>query len=210
MSEAGGRRGDDADHWAQVWSTRDPADTSWYEADASSFEMVRPWLGPGASVLDVGGGASVLVDALLAEGVRDVTVLDISSEALDHARRRLGDAAADVEWVVADVTAWEPDRTWSVWHDRAVLHFLVGDDQVDRYVSALAAAVEPGGAAVISTFAPHGPTECSGRAVRRWSGDDLLARLSPWFEPFDTTVRDHHTPWAAAQAFTVVRAVRRS
>ncbi len=156
------------------------------------------------------GAHRSLVDALLADGVRDVTVLDISSDALDHARRRLGDAATEVEWVVADVTAWVPDRTWSVWHDRAVLHFLVDDDQVGSYLSALASAVEPGGAAVISTFAPHGPTECSGRPVRRWSGDDLLARLSPWFEPFDTDVRDHHTPWATSQAFTVVRAVRRS
>jgi len=200
----------DATHWAQVWSTREPADTSWYEADASSLEMMRPWLGSGASVIDVGGGASVLVDALLTEGVRDLTVLDISSTALDHARRRLGDVAANVDWVVADITEWVPARTWSVWHDRAVLHFLVDDDQVSCYLSVLAAAVAPGGAAVISTFAPHGPIECSGRPVRRWSGEDLLSRLSPWFEPYDTEVRDHHTPWGAEQAFTVVRAIRRS
>ena len=166
MSESAGRRGDDADHWAQVWSSRDPADTSWYEADASSFELVRPWLGPGASVIDVGGGASILVDALLADGVCDVTVLDISSDTLDHARRRLGDTATEVEWVVADVTAWVPDRTWSVWHDRAVLHFLVDDDQVGSYLSALASAVEPGARPSSRPSHPTGrPSAAAGRSV---------------------------------------------
>jgi len=141
--------------------------TSWYEEGASSLELLGPWLDEHASVIDVGGGTSVLVDALLARGIADATVLDISGVALEHARKRLGVAAGGVDWVVADITEWAPGRTWSLWHDRAVLHFLVNDDRVDRYLSVLAAAVVPGGAAVISTFAPHGPTECSSRPVRR-------------------------------------------
>jgi len=155
-----------------------------------------------ASIIDVGGGASVLVDDLLADGFQDVAVLDISEAALEVARKRLGKDALKVSWIVADVTEWQPSRTWNVWHDRAVFHFLTENSQQERYIAALSAAVPVSGAVVMSTFALDGPDKCSGLPVQRYSPESLAKRLGCRFELMEGGADTHVTPSGAEQKFT--------
>jgi SAM-dependent methyltransferase len=191
----------DATHWNERYRSTGVDAVSWYEEDpTTSLELLRS-LGvePDASVIDVGGGASTLVDHLLAAGHRDVTVLDVSDVALAAARARLGEDAS-VTWIVADLCDWEPSRTWDVWHDRAVLHFLVDEDDRAAYCDLLRRSLVPEGALVIGTFAEDGPTECSGLPVRRYSIDELVDLLGD-VEIVERRRQVHRTPRAAAQAF---------
>ncbi|MDA2960680.1 MAG: class I SAM-dependent methyltransferase [Actinomycetota bacterium] len=154
-----------SEHWDQIYTTRAIDSLSWFEAAPDlSLELVQTD-GTPASVIDVGAGESLLADALAALGVSDITLLDLSSAALDAVRARV--APHSITTICADVLGWEPDRTWQVWHDRAVFHFLTEPAQRTSYVERAATAVEPGGIAVIATFAPDGPTMCSGLDVRR-------------------------------------------
>lgn len=161
------------------------------------------------SVIDVGGGSSLLVDRLLDRGLADVTVLDIAAASLDGARQRLGQRAASVTWVHADVVLWAPERTYSLWHDRAAFHFLTDPDDRRAYVSAASQAVAPAGSLVLSTFAHDGPEQCSGLAVQRWTADDLAAQFALAFEPMSSKTSVHTTPWGSEQRFTTV-VMRRS
>jgi trans-aconitate methyltransferase len=157
---------------------------------------------PNASFLDVGGGASRLVDHLIAAGYTDVTVLDLSQAALDVAGARLPEAP--VNWVCADVTTWEPERTWDVWHDRAVLYFLVDEGSRAAYQRTMRHALNPGGAIVIGTFAEDGPTQCSNLEVRRYSQAELVELLGETFEPLQVQRIMHQTPGRATQPFNWV------
>jgi len=168
-------------------------------ADRFSRPLRRSRVTPSASVLDVGGGAAYLVDHLVAAGYADVTVLDLSEAALDVARARLPEAP--VTWVRADVTSWEPDRRWNMWHDRAVLHFLVDEESRAAYLRTIHRALAPGGAVVIGTFAQDGPTHCSDLEVRRYSQDELGELLGETFEVLHLDRIIHHTPGGAAQPF---------
>lgn len=192
-------------HWDAVWRDKEPTDVSWFQPDAARSRRLVTTHCPDrdAPVVDVGGGASRLVDALLDDGYRDLTVLDIAPSALAHARRRLGSRADEVTWVVADVTEHTWPRPVGCWHDRAVFHFLTDEAARQRYVTRLAAAVAPGGHAVIATFAADGPEQCSGLPVRRHDPDDLAAALGPAFVPVTFERELHHTPWDSEQAFTV-------
>lgn len=183
-----------AAYWDDRYDTIGASSVSWFEeTPAVSLELLDA-LGvtPRDSVVDIGGGASRLVDNLLQRGHRDVAVLDVSAVAVDEARRRLADPA-EVEWIASDLLQWDPPRTWSVWHDRAVLHFLVDDNDRATYVGLMRRALEPGGAFVIGVFAEDGPTECSGLPVRRSSPSELASLVG------DATVaaewrRVHRTP----------------
>src|SRR5580765_822391 len=163
------------EHWENVYATKSPTEVSWYqprpELSLSLIRSVAP--GVSASILDVGGGASVLVDGLLSAGYFDVTVLDISQTALNHSRERLGQVADRMSWIMADITQWRPPRTWDVWHDRAVFHFLTVTEDQDAYIAALRAATHTGSVAVISTFALSGPERCSGLPVQRYDAASL-------------------------------------
>ena len=190
-------------HWDEVWSHRAVDEVSWFRSDpAASLRLVDDaGLASGAAVVDVGGGASTLPGRLLDRGL-DVTVLDVSSVALDVARRVLGERAEAVHWVVTDMTTWHPSRRYDLWHDRAVFHFLVDPIDQDRYVAVAADAVTPGGVLVLATFAPDGPTACSGLPVARHDADALAARFAPAFV-LETTEREvHRTPSGGDQAFT--------
>jgi trans-aconitate methyltransferase len=210
MSQSPETGGGVAEHWDAVWRTRRPDEVSWYEATVGDVDLVLQRATDTGSVIDVGGGASCLVDELLDAGLSDVAVLDASVEALDHARRRLGPRAAEVEWIVADVTVWTPTRRWTVWHDRAVLHFLHDESDIDRYMAAAADAVAPGGHLVISAFGPDGPDQCSGLEVRRWSVEELSERLAPFATPIETRRTTHVTPQGSPQSFVTVVARRSS
>lgn len=199
-----------ARHWERIHLEKAPEETSWHERTPElSLEFLRrAGLPAGARVLDVGGGASTLVDHLLELGFRP-GVLDVSDAALERSRTRLGARAADVEWFHADVTRWDPPHPWDLWHDRATLHFLM--DEADRraYRSTLLAALAPGGHAVIATFAPDGPERCSGLPVRRHAGADVEALLGPELSLEEEGRHDHVTPSGGVQRFMVCR-LRRS
>jgi SAM-dependent methyltransferase len=158
-------------------------------------------VGRHAAILDVGGGASTLVDHLLGAGFTDVTVLDITAAAFAQARIRLGEAAPRVQWIEAAVTSWQPGRRYAVWHDRALLHFLVDPAERAEYVAVLQAALAPRGHVVIATFGPEGPTRCSGLDVRRYSADELSLLLGPRFCLVRSQVEEHITPAGRAQQF---------
>ncbi|MDA9442995.1 SAM-dependent methyltransferase [Bradyrhizobium sp. CCBAU 51745] len=194
-------------HWQNVYATKGETEVSWFQdSPAISLEMIRAAsLGQNAAIIDVGGGASRLVDALLQDGYRDIAVLDLSANALDAAKKRIGAAASAVDWIVADVTMWRPARTWDVWHDRAAFHFLT--DPADRaaYVERLRSAVAAGGQVIIATFAPDGPEKCSGLPVQRHDSASLSSELGPAFELVETRSEMHPTPWHSTQAFQFSR-----
>jgi SAM-dependent methyltransferase len=190
-------------HWENVYATRGEREVSWFqERPAPSLDLIRAaGATPRSSVIDVGGGASRLVDALLADGFTAVTVLDISEAALATAKRRLGSKAADVTWIVADITTWEPPQAYDLWHDRAVLHFLTDASDRAAYVTRLKQALRSGGHAIISTFALDGPERCSGLPVVRYDAKSLAELLGNEFDLIETRTQDHPTPMGGVQRF---------
>ncbi|MGC9954543.1 MAG: class I SAM-dependent methyltransferase [Rhizomicrobium sp.] len=160
------------------------------------------------SILDVGGGTSHLVDELLF-GYFDLTVLDVSQAALNRSKERLGRLAKKVSWIAADITKWKPSRTWDVWHDRAVFHFLTATEDQDAYIAALEAGTKQGSVIVMSTFALDGPERCSGLPVQRYSPAALAARIGDRFQLISEASESHATPWGTIQDFTYVVLRRR-
>jgi trans-aconitate methyltransferase len=194
---------DQRTHWEAVYRTKAATETSWYQPVLQrSLELIQAAaVPPEAAILDVGGGASTLVDHLLAAGFTDVTVLDIASTALAQARTRLGAKAACVQWIAADITTWQPTRRYVVWHDRAVFHFLVDPALRARYLDSLRAALAPGGHVVIATFGPEGPTRCSGLDVQRYSTETLSAAFGSAFRLMRSQLEEHVTPAGKRQQF---------
>jgi 2-polyprenyl-3-methyl-5-hydroxy-6-metoxy-1,4-benzoquinol methylase len=197
-----------ADHWESVYATKPLDQVSWHQqCAATSVRLVTGATDPTASVIDVGAGASPLVEDLLRAGYRAVTVLDVSEHALAVVRARLGDRGG-VTYVVADLLAWSPDRTYDVWHDRAVFHFLTDPADRDRYIAIATRAVTPGGVLVLGTFAADGPTSCSGLPTARYDADSLAALFAGSFTLRSSERQEHRTPGGAGQAFTWVVLVR--
>jgi len=190
-------------HWQQVYSEKGENQVSWFqERPAISLELMKAvGAAPDSAIIDVGGGASRLVDALVENGCRDLTVLDLSESAVSIAKKRLGRQAATVKWIVADVTQWEPPTTYDLWHDRAAFHFLTEESDRIAYIERLTKALRPGGHAIIGTFALDGPERCSGLPVVRYDGAQLSVSLASAFALHDTRRRDHKTPWGAIQHF---------
>jgi SAM-dependent methyltransferase len=191
------------DHWEHVYATKDEAEVSWYQAaPITSLEMIeRADISRDAAIIDIGGGASNLVDALLDRGFTDLTVLDLSKSALEVSWKRLADAAEQVRWIAADITEWRPERHYSLWHDRATFHFLTDPQDRAAYLTALKAAVPPGGWAMLATFALDGPEKCSGLPVVRYSPDTLTEQLEQEFTLVDHRHHLHTTPSGASQSF---------
>ena len=189
-----------ASHWDAVYGTRPTDSVSWYQPwPATSLrllDMTSPLRGP---VVDVGAGPSFLADALVEQGWSDVTVLDVSAEAVEVVRQRLGDRAS---YIRTDLLEWEPQRRYAVWHDRAVLHVLTTPSAQQQYVAVAEAAIAAGGAAVIGAFAEDGPTACSGLPTARYGPDALAALLAPSFVLEHSEREDHLTPDGAVQPFT--------
>jgi len=194
-------------HWDGVYKRRALNDVSWYQAaPTKSLELIHAsGVGRDASIIDVGGGASFLVDRLLSEGYHDLTVLDISAEVLRKLRDRLGPSAEHVTLVQSDVTGFRPTRRYALWHDRAVFHFLVDHRDRARYVTVLKQALLPGGHLIIATFGPEGPERCSGLPVQRYAAESLAQTLGADFTPVESFFDVHHTPSGASQQFTFCR-----
>lgn len=191
-----------ASHWDSVYASKAADEVSWFEAMPSlSLDLIARFGQSPGSVIDIGGGESLLVDALLAGGRSDLTVLDISENALAAVRQRLGDRAHEVNWIVADIAHWTPERRYDVWHDRAVLHFLNDPADQASYVRALDAALSPSGVVIVGTFAPDGPEQCSGLPVTRHDAGSLARLLGKRFRLLFTTQADHRTPWDTVQHF---------
>ncbi len=197
-----------AQHWDNVYGRRAEDRLTWYEErPALSLELIGKYAGPHGAVIDVGGGASRLVDHLAQAGGRDLAVLDLSEAALKLARARLGEAAQKVDWITADVTHWQPARRYALWHDRAVFHFLTDPAERAGYLRAAMAALDPGGHAIIATFALDGPEKCSNLPVVRYAPATLAAeveRLAPGaFTPVEARAHMHVSPAGARQSFQV-------
>lgn len=194
-------------HWEGVYRDKVASETSWYQLiPRLSLAMIRnTGFGPEAALIDVGGGASRLVDYLLDAGYKDLTVLDLSLAALEQASQRLGDRAARVKWVESDVTAFKADRPFDIWHDRAAFHFLTAAEDRRRYMNVLNAAVGPGGQAIIATFAPGGPEKCSGLDIIQYDAGKLGTELGPEFLLQEQQEEVHITPANREQLFCFFR-----
>ncbi len=194
-------------HWEQVYRDKAPDAVSWFQArPVLSLELIAAsGIAKDAAIIDVGGGASVLVDCLLDAGHTRLAVLDLSAAALAASRARLGARASQVEWHEADVTAFDPPRRYALWHDRALFHFLTDSEDRRRYVATLRKSLEPGGTVIIAGFALDGPPKCSGLDVRRFDERMLADELGAGFELLETRHEIHRTPWQSEQRFVYCR-----
>jgi len=190
-------------HWENVYTTKGENEVSWFQqSPAPSLELiVQVGAVSNSAIIDIGGGASRLVDHLVDQGFADVTVLDLSSAALETARARLGARAGRVHWLVADATIWEPVKRYDIWHDRAAFHFLTDEKDRAAYIERLTRGLKAGGHAIIATFALDGPEKCSGLPVARYDAASLAQTLGPGFRPVHTQRHEHATPWGSHQVF---------
>ena len=191
-------------HWETVYSTKAPESVSWYRPhlETSLALIERAADGYSASIVEIGGGESTLVDDLLASGYLNITVLDISQTAIDVTKKRLGSAAKKIHWLVADITEAELEPgAYDVWHDRAVFHFLTAIEHRIAYVRKVAHAVRPGGHVLVSTFGPEGPTKCSGLEVMRYDAESLHDQFGVRFRLVGSSRELHRTPFGTTQQF---------
>jgi ubiquinone/menaquinone biosynthesis C-methylase UbiE len=192
------------EHWENVYSSKPSDGVSWFQQHAAlSLDLIKSTgMGCEAAIIDVGGGASTLVDDLVADNYSDLTVLDLSAAALNAARRRLGALGDKVQWLEADITQIDlPRKRYDIWHDRAVFHFLTTQKQRDAYVRNVYHAVKPGGHVIMATFAEDGPEQCSGLPVMRYRADDLHDEFGDAFTLLKHQKEAHQTPFGAVQQF---------
>lgn len=195
---------DRKDHWEKVYQTKPASTVSWFQEHAErSLELIKSIEQSKASnIIDVGGGASTLVDDLLAEGFEHLSVLDLSANALNVARSRLGEAGKGVQWIVGDITTVKlPEQAYDVWHDRAVFHFLTEPAQRAAYVDQVMRAVKPGGHVIVATFAHDGPNQCSGLPVMRYTPGELHGQFGAAFQLLEHASEAHRTPMGNVQHF---------
>ncbi len=197
--------------WEQAHHGKDVDGVSWWQSEPGlSLDLVdRTGISPDEAVIDVGAGWSTLTDHLVERGFTDVSAVDLSTTALQTIRERLGEHGKFVVLKVADILDLDMGRTYAVWHDRAVFHFLTEPDERDDYRASLARHLDPGGWAVVATFGPDGPTTCSGLPIVRYTHDELTAQF-PDFELIGTAGDEHETPWGTIQQFTAVLLRRRT
>lgn len=189
-------------HWEHIYQTRQPDQVSWtQETPEVSLEFIHQFqVPPDAAIIDIGGGDSKLVDFLLKEGYKDITVLDISQAAIDRARHRLGKEAGKVEWVVTDILDFRPKRKYQLWHDRAAFHFQTDPGKIQQYLNIVRNAVD--GMVIIGTFSTEGPTKCSGLEVKQYNEGTMKAEFERnLFKNIECKREDHITPAGAVQNF---------
>lgn len=188
-------------HWETVYETKNPEQVSWtQEIPKTSLEFIHSFgLKKTARIIDIGGGDSKLVDYLLEAGFENISVLDISSKSLEKAKKRLGEKANKVHWIVSDITEFEPNMTFDVWHDRATFHFLTTTDQIEKYMKIARKSVI--GYMTIGTFSQNGPKKCSGLDIKQYNEEELASVLKDGFDKMKCTTEDHLTPFGTTQNF---------
>ncbi|WP_276965584.1 class I SAM-dependent methyltransferase [Chryseobacterium sp.] len=192
---------DNKNHWENVYETKSPDQVSWTQKKPQrSLDFIRSsGLGKEASIIDIGGGDSNLVDFLLEEGYENITVLDISAKALEKAQQRLGDSAGKVKWIVTDITDFEPTEKYDIWHDRAAFHFLTTPEQVSRYIGIAEKNVN--NFIIVGTFSKNGPTKCSGLDIQQYDEESLSEKFEKSFKKLQCITEDHTTPFETIQNF---------
>ena len=192
------------EHWEDVWAKKKSSEVSWYQQEPkTSLELIL-LIHPSkdASIIDVGGGDSRLVDKLLQLGFQNITVLDISANALERAKERLGKRAQLIKWIECDVRNFDSDDQYDIWHDRALLHFLTSDEDLKNYVELTKRHVKTGGYLIISTFSTKGPRMCSGLDTKQYSEESMKKLFSNGFNPVKSFEEEHVTPFGKSQIFT--------
>ncbi|MEO5600854.1 MAG: class I SAM-dependent methyltransferase [Cyclobacteriaceae bacterium] len=191
------------DHWDKIYSTKKPSEVSWtQENPKTSLDFIHSFnLPKSASIIDIGGGDSRLVDKLVEEGFEDITVLDISEQALKKAKDRLGDKGKKVNWVVADITEFTTDKKFDLWHDRATFHFMTTVDQISKYLERAKNNLRDNGLLTIGTFSENGPKKCSGLEIKQYSETTLQEQLKKAFKKLKCITEDHRTPFNTLQNF---------
>lgn len=190
-------------HWENIYETKQLNEVSWFQpTPETSLNFFKEYKIPTtAKIIDVGGGDSYLVDFLIDLGYQNITVLDISEAALNRAKKRLGNKANQVNWIVADVATFEPIEKYDFWHDRAAFHFLTNEDEVKHYVETVRNSFTPNGILVIGTFSEHGPKKCSGIDIKQYSANTLIKLFSSEFEQLNCFTVEHQTPFNTIQQF---------
>ena len=193
---------DAKEHWENIYQTKKSNEVSWHqEKPKTSLNLISETnLDKSTPIIDVGAGDSNLVDHLLAAGYRNITVLDVSSTALNRAKKRLGNKANGVKWVVSDLREFETNDRYDIWHDRAVLHFLTEKEEISRYAERVRRLLKPNGYSIVSTFSENGPKKCSGLDIKQYSEDSMI-KLFNDFEHIKSFEEEHLTPWGASQIF---------
>lgn len=192
-------------HWETVYQTKDTTKVGWFQPKPQiSLNMIsKTGISVESSILDVGGGDSLLVDRLLDMGFKDITILDISSSALEKAKERLGPSGSNIHWIVSDMLQFKPDRKFTLWHDRAVFHFLTDQNEREAYRGLVESSITPGGYLVIMTFSKSGPKSCSGLPVQQYDIQDLENFFHKEFELIEGKNYDHLTPSGSVQNYTI-------
>ena len=194
-------------HWRNVYQEKSPSEVSWYQKEPKlSLELIRRTnVATNDAIIDVGGGASVLVDYLSKECYTNLTVLDISENAIAISKKRLGDTAKSIEWIVSDITQFDTSQKFSLWHDRALFHFLTDPSDREIYVKTLKNALKPEGHLIIATFAIGGPEKCSGLEIVQYDSEKMIAELGDNFKLVEERKEVHITPAKKEQEFIFFR-----
>lgn len=192
---------DKAKHWETVYETKNPNEVSWTQIiPKTSLEFIASFgLEKTAKIIDIGGGDSRLVDHLLEAGFQNITVLDISARSLTKAQTRLGEKAKKVNWVVSDITEFEPKTSYDIWHDRAAFHFLTTPENISKYMDVVRKSVN--GYLTIGTFSKNGPKKCSGLEIRQYNEQELISEFEKGFDKIKCVTEDHLTPFGTTQNF---------
>lgn len=188
-------------HWETVYETKGPEQVSWsQEMPTTSLDLIHSFkLKKTAKIIDIGGGESKLVDYLLDEGFENITVLDISAKSLEKTKKRLGEKANRVDWIVSDITDFEPGITFDVWHDRATFHFLTAPEEIKKYIKTARNSIND--FMILGTFSKKGPTKCSGLEIKQYSEEELALEFKEGFKKIKCLTEDHRTPFGTSQNF---------
>jgi trans-aconitate methyltransferase len=191
------------DHWDKIFETNESNNFSWFQAypktTVTFLELFR--LSLDANIIDIGGGDSNLVDVLLEKGYQNISVLDISDTALEKAKKRLGEKASSVSWIVADINEFQPTEMYDFWHDRAAFHFLTSDEKIENYVRLAEKSISAKGYLILGTFSEKGPEKCSGLTIKQYSETSMSHRFNKSFKRIKCVHEEHHTPFNTSQDF---------
>jgi ubiquinone/menaquinone biosynthesis C-methylase UbiE len=190
-------------HWENIFATKAENEVSWFQPyPKTSIEFFELFNLPlDANIIDIGGGESHLVDIFLDKGYKNIYVLDISENALERSKKRLGDKAGAVHWIVSDVTDFIPEIKFDFWHDRAAFHFLTSEEKIDTYVNTAENSITPNGYLILGTFSENGPEKCSGLEIKQYSESSMSNRFEKSFERIKCITEEHQTPFNTTQAF---------